>query len=128
MWYRRLINLPKPGLRKKISGFKSTEFLIVLYSLILLTSSVVSTFSHSHDIEVNEGQCYHSPEDEHHHHSVHHDCSSCTFSHSFKTNDIPYASEVTVINHSYTLFTQEVAFLINPSLHNNTGLSPPALS
>lgn len=73
-----------------------------------------------------------SSHDECHHHghaAIEKECSTCLLAHTFKNTAVtPDFFGRTLVPVHYRTYTYKFTALINPFIHNNTGLSPPTVS
>lgn len=103
-----------------------------LINMILLLAVLISfgggEFLHSHSENINYDTKTQITAHSDHAHEITYmsECSSCTFTHAFKTTGEAGSYSPIRSNTFNEFYTYEYTSVINPYLHQNTGLSPPS--
>lgn len=112
--------------------FSKNKILNIFLLAVMLIAFGGGELFHHHGSSFEDGSDTRisSHEDcQHEHRALEKECSTCTFAHSFKniSNNSGFFDTVLIPVH-YRTYAYNFTALINPFLHNNTGLSPPAVS
>jgi hypothetical protein len=107
---------------------RSKKLINIILLLAVLISFGGGEFLHSHSENINFDTKIQVIADSDHSHDIIHaaKCSSCTFTHAFKTTGEAGSYSPIRSNTFNEFYTYEYTSVINPYLHENTGLSPPS--